>query len=100
MHPEALGYILRLPRIIQPSSASLYILNFTNILINNKVEKYILPKHAVVINCTLKVIVVLSCFAWRIDNYMCSATLHTRVIYCITNFANCFHYSKICNEIF
>ena len=54
LHTEALGYIFRLPRIIKPLMASLYLLTSTGILIKNNVLKYNLPKHAVVINGTLK----------------------------------------------
>ena len=36
MNSEALGYILRLPRIMKPSLTSLYSLSSTGILINNK----------------------------------------------------------------
>ena len=63
IHPEALGYILRLPRILKPSFTSLYQLISTGILIKNNVLQYNLPKHAVIINGTLKEIVVASCTA-------------------------------------
>ena len=62
----------------------------TRILITNNVVKYSLPKHAVVINSTLKEIVVSSCTALRINNYLCSAKLHTRHIYCVNNSTNWF----------
>ena len=100
MNPEALGYILRLPRIMKPSLTSLYSLSSTGILINNKIVQYNLPKHAVVIDNTLKEIVVSSCTAWGMDNYLCSAKLHTRDIHCISNSSNCQFKSKIFNEIF
>ena len=58
MHFEALCYILRLPRILKPSFTSLYIITYTGILIKNNSVQYNLPKHAVVINGTLKEIVV------------------------------------------
>ena len=100
MHPEALGYILRLPRIMRPSLTSLYLLSSTGILINNKIVQYNLPKHAVIIDGIIKEIVVSSCTAWGLDNYLCSAKLHTRNIHCITNSSNCLFKSKIFNEIY
>lgn len=54
MQPESLGYIIHLPRINKPVLTSLYLLKYTGILINHKLVQYILPKHAVVMNCTLK----------------------------------------------
>ena len=71
MHPEALGYILRLPRIIKPSMTLLYLLTSTGILIKNYVVQYNLPKHAVVIYNTLKEIVVSSYTALGMDNNLC-----------------------------
>lgn len=68
MHFNALGYILRFPVIITPSLTSLYSLTSTKILINNKVMQYNLPKHAVIINGTIKEIVVSSCTTWGMDN--------------------------------
>ena len=50
--------------------------------------QYNLPKHAVVMNWTLKEIVMSCCTVWDIDNYLCSAKLHTRGIYCINESAN------------
>ena len=100
MHSKALGYILRLPRILKPSFTSLYLLTSTGILIKNNVLQYNLPKHAVVINGTLKEIVVSSCTAWGMDNYLCSAKLHTRDIYCINDSVNCYYKSKFFTEIF
>ena len=72
MHSETLGYILRLPRILKPLFTSLYLLTFTDQLIKDNVQ-YNLLKHAVVINGTLKIIVVSNCTAWGIYNYLCSA---------------------------
>lgn len=80
MHSEALGYILRLFRIIKPSSTLLYLLTLTEILINNSMQ-YNLFQYVVVMNGTLKKIVVSSCAAWGMDNYLWSAKLHTRNIY-------------------
>ena len=100
MQPEALGYILRLPRIMKPSLTSLYLLTSTGVLHNNNVVQYDLPKHAVIINNILKEIVVSSCTAWGMDNYLCSAKLHTRDIHCITNSTNCLFKTKIFKEIF
>ena len=54
MHLEGLGYILRLPRKLKPSFTSLYLLTSNGILMKNNVVQYNLPKHAVVINYTLK----------------------------------------------
>ena len=54
MHTEALGYILCLPHILNTLLTSLYLLTSTGILINNKVVQYNLPKHAFVMNNTLK----------------------------------------------
>ena len=54
LNSEALGYILRLPRILKPSLTSLYLLTSTRIIINNKAVQYILPKHAVVMNGSIK----------------------------------------------
>ena len=90
MHPEALGYILRLPRILKPSFTSLYQLTSTGILIKNNVVQYNLPKHTVFINGTLKEIVLASCTAWSMDNYLCSAKLHTQDISCINDSSNWF----------
>ena len=78
MQPEALGYIFRLFRIIILSLTSLYFLTSTGILISHKVVQYNLPRHAVVMDGTLKEIVVSSCTTWGMDNYMCSAKLHTK----------------------
>ena len=100
MHPDALGYILRLPRIIKPSFNSLHLLTSTGILIKSNVVQYNLPKHAVGINSTLKEIVVFSCTATGMDNYLCSAKLHTRDIYFINDSSNCLFKSKIFNKIF
>ena len=100
MHPDALGYILHLPRILKPSFTSLYLLTSTGILIKNNVVQYNLLKHAFVINRTLKEIVVSSCTARGMDNYLCSAKLHTRDIHCINDSSNCLIKSKIFNEIF
>ena len=100
MHPEALGYILRLSRILKPSFTSLYQLTSTGILIKNNAVQYNLPKHAVFINGTLKKIVVASCTAWSMDNYMCAAILHTRDIFCINDLSNCLFKSKTFNDIF
>ena len=100
MHPEALGYILRLPRILKPSITSLYQLTSTGILIKNNIVQYTLPKHAVVIDEILKEIVVSSCTAWGMDNYLCSAKLHTRDIHCINDSSSCLFKSKIFNEIY
>ena len=85
MHTEALGYILCLPRILKLLLTSLYLLTSSGILINNKVVEYNLPKNTVVMNGTLKEIVVSSCTAWGIDNYLCSDKLHTRDIYLLIN---------------
>ena len=100
MHPEALGYILRLPCILKPLFTSLYLLTSTGILIKNNVVQYNLPKHAVVINGTIKEIVVSSCTVWGMDNYLCSAKLHTRDNHCINDSSNCLLKSKIFNLIF
>ena len=54
MHPEALGYILCLSRILKLSFILLYQITSTGILIKNNVVQYNLPKHAVFINGTLK----------------------------------------------
>ena len=54
MHPEALGYILRLPRIFKCSFTSLYQQISTGILIKNNVVQYNWPKYAVIINNTFK----------------------------------------------
>ena len=97
MHPEALGYILRLPRILKPSLTSLYQLTSKGILIKNNVVQYNLPKHAGFINGTLKEIVVASYTAWSIDNYLFSAKRHTRDIYCINDTFNCLFKYKIFN---
>ena len=78
MHSEALGFILRLPRIIKPLLTSLYLLTATGILINSKVVQYILPKHSIVINGTLKEIIVSSCTTWGMDNNLCSAVTHEK----------------------
>ena len=63
MHPEAVGYIIRLSRILKPALTSLYQLTSTGILIKNNVVQYKLLKHAIIINCTLIEIVVASCAA-------------------------------------
>ena len=89
IYPKALGYILRLPRILKPTFTSLYQLTLTGILIKNNVVQYNLPKRAVFINGTLKEIVVASCTAWSLDNYLYSAKLHTRYISCINDSSNC-----------
>ena len=60
----------------------------TGIVIKNSVVQYNLPKHAVVINGTLQKIVMSSCTACGMNNYLCSAELHTRDIYCIINCLN------------
>ena len=99
-HPEALGYILRLLRILKPSITSLYQLTSTGILIKNNIVKFTLPKHAVVIDGIFKKIVVSSCTAWGMDNYLCSAKLHTRDIHCINDSSYCLFKSKIFNEIY
>ena len=62
--------------------------------------QYNLLKHAVFINGTLKELVVASCIAWTMDNYMCSGKLHTRDISCINDSSNCLFKSKIFNKIF
>ena len=62
--------------------------------------QYNLPKHAVFINGTLKEIVVASCTAWSMDNFLCSAKLHKRDISCINDSSNCLYKSKSFNEIF
>ena len=100
MHPEALGYILRLPRILKPSITSLYQLTSTGILIKNNIVQYSLPKHAVVIDGILKEIVVSSCTTRGIDNYLCSAKLHTWDIHCINYSYYCLFISKVFNAIF
>ena len=100
MSPEALGYILCLPRIIKPSKTSLYLVTSTGISIKNKVVQYILPKHTVVMDGTLNEIVVFSFTAWGKDNYLCSAKLHTRDIYCINNSANYLYKSNILTKYF
>ena len=100
MHPEALGYILRLLRILKPSFTSMYQLTSTGILIKNNVLQYNLTKHAVFINGTLKEIVVASCIAWSMDNYLCSAKLHTRDISCMNDSSNCLFKFNIFKEIF
>ena len=100
MHPEALGYILCLPRILKPSLTSLYQLTSTGILIKNNVVQYNLPKHAVFIHNTLKEIVVTRCTAWSMDNNLWSAKLHTRDISCINDSSYSLFKSKIFNEIF
>ena len=64
MHPEALGYILRLPRILKPTLTPLYLVTSTGILLKNSIVQYYLPKHAVLINGVLKGMVVSSCTAW------------------------------------
>ena len=79
---------------------SLYLLTLTEIIIKYFVVQYNLPKHAVVINNTLKEIVVSSCTAWGMDNYLCSAKLHSRDIHCKNDSSNCSIKSKIFNEIF
>ena len=89
MDPKALGYILCLTRILQPSYTSLYQLTSSGILINVNVVQYNLPKHAVFINGTLKEIVVASCIAVSMDYYLFSAKLHTRDISFINNLSNC-----------
>ena len=81
MHPKVLGYMLRLFRILKASFTSLYLVTSTGILIKNNIVQYNLLKHAVVINGTLKKIVVSSCTAWGINNYLCFAKLHTRDIH-------------------
>ena len=63
MNPEALGYILYLPCILEALFTSLYLLTSTNRLIKNNVVEYNLLKHAVVINGTVKEIVVFNCTA-------------------------------------
>ena len=100
MHNEALGYILQIPRIIKLSMTSLYLLTSTGILIKNNVVQYNLPKHAIVINGILNEIVVSSCTAWSMNNYLCSAKINTRNNYCINDSSNCLFKSKIFNEIF
>ena len=62
--------------------------------------QYNLPKHAVVINNTYIQIVVASCRAWSIDNYLCSAKIHTRDISRINDSSNCLFQSNIFNKIF
>ena len=100
MHPEALGYICRLPRLLKPSITSLYQLASTCILIKNNIVQDTLPNHAVVINGILNEIVVSSCTAWGMDNCLCSAKLHTRDIHCINDSSYCLFKSKIFNEIY
>ena len=100
MHPEALGYILCLPRILKPSITSLYKLTSTGILIKNNIVQYNLPKHAVVINRILKEIRVSSCTAWEMDNYLCSAKLHTRDIHCINDSSYCLFQLNNGNKIY
>ena len=99
MHPEALGYILRITRILKPSFTSLYQITSTGILIKNNVVQYNLAKQAVFINGTLKEIVVASCTTWSMDNYLCSAKLNTQDITCINDSSNCLFKSKIFIEI-
>ena len=57
--------------------------------------QYNLPKHAVIINDTLKEIVVASYAAWSIDYYMCSAKLQTRDIFALTTRLIAYLYQKI-----
>ena len=78
----------------------MYLLTSIGILIKISNVQYNLPKHIVVINGSFKKIVVSNCTAWGMDNYLCSAKLHTRNIHCKNDSANCLFKSKIFNEIF
>ena len=46
--------------------------------------QYNLPKHAVIINGTLKEIVVASCTAWSIDNYLSLLNLTRETYFALT----------------
>ena len=75
MHSEALGYIFRLPRILQRSLTSLYLVTSTGILLKNSIVQYYLPKHAVVINKTLKnIYFMLYCVGHRQLLMLCETT--------------------------
>ena len=78
----------------------LYLLPSTEILITNYVVQYNLRKYSVVINGTLRNIIVSSCTALGINNYLCYAKLHPRDIHRKNDSSYWLFKFKIFNKIF
>ena len=92
--PNAIGYVLRLPRILLPAVTALYCLSSMGITVGDTVVRYKLPSHAVVVKGELRSLNVLSCTMFEADNYMCSVTLHTSLINCLSNSTSCLFEAK------
>ena len=91
VHPEkpnAVGFILHLPRILRPSLSPFYCLQNVRLWINSTFIRYKLPMHVVVQNSSFHAVDLEGCNKLDETSFFCNTELHLKTIPSLKDISN------------